>query len=99
MGNFNSAEIHSYGPITGTTAPFTLRGGNYSARAHATTWNSATLALSRLAADGSTYVNVVTPLTADGYANVDLPGGTYRFTITGSPTGIYVDATSTVSSL
>ena len=97
MGNFNSAEAVSFKNISATTASFKLRGGNYTVTAHAT-WGGGNVVLQRLAADASTYVNVITALTADGCASVNLPGGTYRFAVT-TATGVYVDVTASVTSL
>jgi hypothetical protein len=34
--------------------------------------------LQRLAADGANYVTALTAFSADGYASVNLPGGTYQ---------------------
>ena len=42
--------------------------------------------------------SVVTAFTADGYANVNLPSGTYRLTVA-TATAIYVDIVSTVTTL
>lgn len=93
---YNGIEIHAFKNISATTSTFTLRGGNYAVTAHAT-WNSGTLALQRQAADAATMVTAMTAFSADGYATANLPSGTYQFTVTGSPSGIYVDITSVVT--
>jgi hypothetical protein len=62
------------------------------------TFGGGSVALQRLAADGSTFVTCLTAFTAAGYASVNLPIGTYKFAVT-TATGVYVDATSVVASL
>jgi hypothetical protein len=97
VGNWNGTELFTFKNISATTASFTLRGGNYGVTVHAT-WGGGNVALQRRTADGSTFINALTAFTADGYANADLPGGTYQIAVT-TATGVYVDVTSTVTSL
>jgi hypothetical protein len=97
MGNWNSIEVISYKNVSTTQGPFTLRGGNYGVTVHAT-WGGGNVVLQRRTADGSTFINALTAFTVDGYANADLPGGTYQFAIT-TATAVYVDVTSVVTSL
>jgi len=92
---WNSIEVQSFSNISANTAAFTLRGGNYGLTCHAT-WGGGNVALQRLAPDGSTYVTVITALTADGYASANLPSGTYRLAVTTS-TGVYCDVVATVT--
>jgi hypothetical protein len=94
---FNKVEQVTFTNISATTAAFTLRGGQYAITVHAT-FGGGNVALQRLAADAATWVNVITALTADGYATVNLPGGSYRVAIT-TATGVYVDVTSVVTSM
>jgi hypothetical protein len=93
----NGAENQTFANIAASTGGFQLLGGNYGVTVHTTTWNSATVTLQRLAADGSTYVTVMTAFSADGYATANLPAGTYRFTVSGSPTSINIDVTAVVT--
>jgi hypothetical protein len=96
FADWNGIEIQSYSNISATTAPFSLRGGNYAVTVHAGSWSSGSVTLQRLAADGSTYVTCLTAFSADGYATVNLPSGTYKFTVA-SATGIYVDITGVLT--
>lgn len=87
-------ETHSFTNLSATPANFLLSGGAYGVTVHAGTWSSGSVTLARLATDGSTFVSVQA-FTADGYANINLPNGTYQLTIT-SATGVYADVTSVV---
>lgn len=75
--------------ISATTAAFTLAGGLYGVTAKAT-WGVGSVTLQRLAADATTYVTVLTAFSADGYASVSLPRGSYRFLVA-TATAIYID--------
>lgn len=68
--------------ISASTAPFVLKGGAYGVAVSAT-FGGGSVKLQRLALDGSTYVSMSssTDFTAAGGALVNLPPGTYRFTI------------------
>lgn len=90
---FNGNESQVFKNIAASTATFTLRGGIYAVTVHAGTWNAGSVTLQRQAADGSTMVTCLTAFSADGYATVNLPGGTYQFTIA-SASGVYADLTS-----
>jgi hypothetical protein len=94
---YNTIENFAFKNISATPAGFTLRGGNYGITAHAT-WGGGSITLPRLSPDGSTYVTVLAPLTADGYANANLPSGTYQLLVA-TATAIYVDVVATVTSL
>ena len=92
---WNSVEVVTFSNISASTAAFTLRGGNYGLTCHAT-FGGGNIALQRLSPDGSTYITVITALTADGYANANLPSGSYRLQIT-TATGVYCDVVATVT--
>ena len=92
---FNTVEKQTFSNISATTATFTLRGGNYGVTCKAT-WGGGNVVLQRLSPDATSYVNVITALTADGYANNNLPGGTYRLAVT-TATAVYCDVVSTVT--
>jgi hypothetical protein len=94
---WNADEVFSFSNISAATAAFALRGGNYGITVHAT-FGGGSVVLQRLATDGVSWVNVITALTADGYANANLPSGTYRINVT-TATAVYVDVVSTVTSL
>jgi L-asparaginase II len=70
---------HSEANINATGSAFTLKGGTYGVTCKASTYG--TVALSILCADGATYVAAMTAFSADGYAQVNLPPGTYKVTL------------------
>jgi hypothetical protein len=88
----NKADYFPFANISATTTGFVLRGGNYGLTAHAGTWGTG-IVLQRLAVDNTTWINVITALTADGYVNLNLPSGNYRLQLTGV-SGLYADITS-----
>lgn len=92
---YNGVEQFQFKNISATTATFTLRGGNYAVDVHAT-FGGGSVTLQKQAADGSTMVTCLTAFTADGYATVNLPSGTYQFTIA-TATGVYVEITSVLT--
>ena len=92
---WNSVENFAFKNISATPASFVLRGGNYGLTCHAT-WGGGSVALQRLSPDGSTYVTVLTALTADGYGNANLPSGTYQLLVT-TATGVNCDVVATVT--
>jgi hypothetical protein len=89
---YNNQELETFSNISATTAAFSLRGGQYGVEVHAGTWASGSVTLERLAFDGSTYITCLTAFSADGFASVYLPSGTYKFVVA-SASGIYVDLT------
>ncbi len=94
---YNTVEKVSFSNISATPATFTLRGGCYGVMAKAT-WGGGSVTLQRLSVDGTTYVTVLTAFAADGYASLNLPGGTYRFLVVTS-TAIYVEIVSIVTTM
>jgi hypothetical protein len=78
--------------ISATTAAFTLNGGKFMLDAHSAAWGGGNAQMTRLAADGSTYVNVGSSITADGTATYDLAPGSYKLAVT-TVTGLYVSLT------
>ena len=92
---WNSVETFVFKNLSATPATFVLRGGNYGLTCHAT-WGGGSVTLQRQASDGSTFITVITALTTDGYANANLPSGTYQLTIA-TATGVYCDVTATVT--
>lgn len=89
---WNQVEIFSFSNISANTAAFTLRGGQYGVTVHAT-FSSGTVTLQRQAADGSTWVTCLTAFSADGYATVNLPSGSYRLAVA-TATAVYADVTA-----
>jgi len=93
---YNSVETFAFKNVSATPTSFTLRGGRYGVMVSGGTVGTAIL--QRLAADGATYVNAMSALTAAGYTTADLPSGTYQLSLTGS-SGVYADVTSVVTAL
>jgi hypothetical protein len=75
--------------ISATTAAFTLGGGLYGVSVSAT-FGGGNVVLQRLGADGTTYLPVMTALTAAGYTTAYLPAGSYKLAIT-TATAVYAD--------
>lgn len=74
----------------GTYGPFTLMGGKYQIAVVAT--GTISVKLNILGPDGLTYLLAITEITANGFANYDLPPGTYQIVIATS-TANYVTVT------
>jgi len=53
-------------------------------------WGGGSVTLHGLVPDNATYVTVLTAITADGYATVQLPPGTHRVLIA-TATAVYLD--------
>ncbi len=81
--------------ISATTAPFSLKGGQYGVTVTATFSSSYTTA-SR-AGRLYTYVTALTAFSAAGFATTYLPQGTYRFAIASS-TAVYAEVTGVARS-
>ena len=77
-----------------TQGPFTLAGGKYGVTASAT-WGGGSATLQRLGPDGTTYVTCLTAFSANGYASVDLPPGTYQVAIA-TATAVYVEVVNII---
>ena len=93
----NKIEVFSFANIAATPASFVLRGGNYGLTVSAI-FGGGSVTLQRLSPDGSTYVTVITALTAAGYASANLPNGTYRLLIA-TATAVYADVVSIATPL
>ena len=78
-----------------TEGPFPLLAGEYAMTAIAGAWNSGSVKLQRLAADGSTWVDVQS-FSANGFAVFVIPGGVYQVAIA-SPTGVYADVSAVIT--
>ena len=95
MGFLNHSENYVWSNISGSVTGFILRGGSYGVTAKAT-WGGGSVTLQKLAADGTTYVTCLTAFSADGYASVNLPQGTYKLTVA-TATGVYIDISAICS--
>lgn len=74
--------------VSTTQGPFKLNGGTYGLSVVAT-WNSGSVTLEMLAADGSTYIPALAAFSANGYGAVALPPGQYKLVVA-SATGVYM---------
>ncbi len=79
---------YSANNISATTAAFTLIGGLYGVDVVAN-FGGGSVKLQRVAGDGSSLVSVGADFTANGYATVSLPPGSYRLNVA-TATGVYV---------
>lgn len=89
----NANEYVSYSNVSATQADFTLLGGQYGVTVNGSSFGTVTLQKKSL--DGSTYVTCLTAFSANGYATVNLPAGTYRIAIS-STTGVYAEVAGIV---
>jgi hypothetical protein len=95
---WNSVEFFVFKNVSSTQGPFNLRGGSYGVTAHSISWGGGSATLQRLSPDGVTYVTVLAAFSADGYASVNLPAGTYELAIA-TATAVYADIVGIVTSL
>lgn len=93
MMMYNKVEVQTFANFAATTATFNLRGGRYGVDVVGT-FNSGTIILQKLAFDGVTWVLAMTAFSVAGYNTQDLPSGTYRLAITGSPSAMYAQVVS-----
>jgi hypothetical protein len=84
VDGYNADNISS----TGDQVVFPLTGGRYGITVIAT-FGGGSVTLERLAGDGATWVTAATAITANGFAAVELPRGSYRFTVA-TATAVYV---------
>ena len=86
-----STDGTSFANISANTAGFPLAGGLYACDVVAT-FGGGSVKLQKLAGDASTYLSVssATDFAAAGYATVNLPFGTYRFTVA-TATAVYAE--------
>lgn len=89
MTNYLFPGEVQFSNLSASPAAFVLRGGLYGVTVSAT-WSSGTVTLQRLSNDGSTYVTCLTAFSANGYATVYLPRGTYQLTIA-TASAVYAD--------
>lgn len=93
----NGITSKKFSNLSATPTNFTLNGGCYGIEVIAT-WGGGSVDLKRQAADGSTFVSVLsgaTAFTANGFQSLNLPNGTYQLTIA-TATAVYADITSIV---
>lgn len=86
-----AVDGQGFSNISASTSGFKLKGGSYGVTAVAT-FGGGSVKLQRLALDGSTYVSMASAgdFTAAGGAIINLPPGTYRFTIA-TATAVYAE--------
>lgn len=81
--------------IAATDGPWGLLAGEYGMTVHAGAWGGGSVALQRQAADGVTWITVQN-FTADGFAVVTIPGGTYQLAVV-TATGVYADISAVIT--
>ncbi len=94
---WSAVEQVAFKNIAATPASFKLRGGSYGVQVQAT-FGGGSVTLQRLSQDGSTFITCLTAFSANGYASVNLPAGTYQLAIA-TATAVYADITGIVTTL
>ncbi|HEX3885319.1 MAG TPA: hypothetical protein VHW66_21870 [Stellaceae bacterium] len=86
-----AGENVNFKNISATTAPFVLRGGKYGVDV-AAAFGGGSVKLQKVLGDGTSLASVSsgTDFTAAGFVTVDLPPGTYQFTID-TATAVYAN--------
>lgn len=81
MRSLDAKLIENAAAAAAQAATFKLAGGKYAVAAIAT-WGGGSVKLQVLGPNGSTYLSIgsATDFTANSFATVDLPPGSYRFT-------------------
>jgi hypothetical protein len=87
-----STQSFQFTNIAATTAGFVVKGGSYGLSVVAT-FGGGNVQLQLLGPDGSTWLSVGSAVTANGFASLTLPPGTYRIAIT-TATAVYAALTS-----
>lgn len=98
MAQYGYYDQAIYSNVSASQSGINLNGGTYGITVIAT-WGGGSVDFKRLAADGSTYVSVLSsPFTGNAYQTVNIPPGTYQLTVT-TATAVYADITSVISAL
>jgi hypothetical protein len=92
---FTGRDNQIFEDIDADSGDFTLRGGQYGVTVNAT-FGGGSVTLQKKSADDTTYVTCLTAFTADGYATVNLPPGTYNVALA-TATAAYVSIESVVT--
>lgn len=72
--------------LNASSDAFTLKGGRYLIIGHSNSGSALSGGLQGLSADGSSYVALHTAFAhVNGVATLDLPPGTYKWAVTGTP--------------
>jgi hypothetical protein len=79
--NDRPVSFQQWNAISATPVDFRLDAGAYGLTVHSTAWGTATL--QRVLSGGQLAITVLTALSADGYAEIRLPAGWYRLTLSG----------------
>jgi hypothetical protein len=87
-----ATQSFQFSNIAATTAGFFVRGGTYGLSVEAT-FGGGNVQLQLLGPDGSTWLNVGSAVTANGFASQALPPGQYRLAVT-TATAVYAALTS-----
>lgn len=87
-----STQSFQFAGISATSAPFYCDGGNCALTVSAT-FGGGNIQLQILSFDKVTWINVGSPITANGFVSLSLPPGQYRLAIT-TATAVYAALTS-----
>lgn len=72
--------------LAADSAAFTLKGGIYMVMGIVHSHSGLSFGVQQLGPDGSTYLNMITALTANGHQDAQYwPPGQYKFNVTGTP--------------
>lgn len=75
---------------SGTSPTKVLHGGLYEFAAVSSSWGSGSAVLNQLGPDGTTFLSIATPLTANGGAMYYLPPGQYQIVASGATVSAHV---------
>ena len=95
MSRPNGSEYNAFSNLSANSNTFTVQGGQYGVTVNAT-FGGGSVTLQKLSIDGSTWVTCLTAFSAAGYATVNLPPCTLRFTIA-TATAVYAEFESIVT--
>lgn len=77
---------NSSAALTASGSAFSLEGGRYLVIAHSNSGSALSAGLQGLSADGTNYVALHTAFAhVSGVATLDLPPGTYKWVVSGTP--------------
>ncbi len=83
----SGSESHQFSNISATTNSFGLAGGTYAFVVSAN-WTGGSVQLETLSQDGSTWINVGSSVTANGFSTVQVAAGQYRVAVV-TATAVY----------
>src|SRR3984885_6108176 len=79
----------SFSNISATTTPFLLTPGSYGVTVSSASFNGGSVTLEIQSLDGTTFIPVLPPFSANGYQEILLPTGLYQLAVSGGATAVY----------